>query len=159
MSLMRLLEIWVKAPFLREASILISSECIWQLHREIWEDFSRNRVSLTICPEEEGCQGIVSKLATIIRTSNPKDLTVLTMEGSPHCFLLHNSVLQALFLTGSGVKSRHFVLLEGVPLEIQPDAIRFARYLHLVDKLFRKHPDTLEELRKISQEQRKAMEG
>ncbi|MBS7627234.1 4Fe-4S ferredoxin, partial [Candidatus Bathyarchaeota archaeon] len=123
---------------MREASILISSECLWQLHREICGNFSRNRVSLTICPEREGCKGIVSKLATIIRTSNPKDFTVLTMEGSPHCFLLHTSVLQALFLTGMGIKSRHFVLLEGIPLEIQPDAIRTARYLHLVDRIIRK---------------------
>jgi hypothetical protein len=155
---MRLLEVWVKGSFLRGASILILSECLRQIHPKLCEEFSKDRLSLSICPEREGFDGIVTKLATILRTSNPRDLTVLTMEGSPHCLFLHTSVLQALFLTGLGIRSRHFVVLDGVPLEVRPEAVRIARYLHLVDRLLTKCPEALEGIKELSHEQRKAME-
>lgn len=150
----KLLEVWVKAPFLRNASLLLAGECVGQVYPGLYEDFARGRIPLTVCPEAEGPGGIVAKLATILRVSNPRDLTVLTVEGSPHCLLLHASLCQALFLTGSDAKGRHYVALDGRALEVRPEAVRAARYLRIVDRLLAENPDALKELEELSLEQR-----
>ena len=149
---MKLLEIWVKAPQLREADLLIVGECVEKINPKALEELGRGRVVLTACPEEDGAL-LYGKIGTMIRASRPRSITVLTIDGSPHCFLIHAAVNEAVFITGEEIEQRHYVLVNGEELvEISPDAIRVARYLHIVDRAIKKCPEILSELEKCSLE-------
>ncbi len=150
---MKLFETWVKHPQLRGAEILLLSECLGSVWPQISESFSQGRTVLTICPEAEADQHVIGKLASIIRSASPKGLIVLTVGGSPHCSLLHALVNEAIYLTSShALPVRHLVVVEGKTHEVAPETVRIARYLHLVDKLVRAHPEVLAELSEISLE-------
>ncbi len=148
----RLLSTWVKMPTLRGKSIAVVSACLEQTCPEILEELARDHVVLVACPEQEG--GIhYAKLATILRTSGTKRLTIVTVDGSPHCFTLQASANLAIYVTDLDIERKHYVVLQGCRLvEISPDSIRIARYLHLVDKLVKSHKDVLKELEKHSLE-------
>lgn len=152
---MKLLEIWVKAPFLRGASLLLAGECVQAIYPEIYGNFSKERVTLTTCPEAEG-SAIMGKIASIITCSTPKDITILTVEGSPHCFALHAAANEALLVTGSNLLCRHFVVVDGEALEVSPESVRVGRYLHLTQRCIDECPQILEELAKFSLEHRRA---
>jgi len=149
-----LLNTWVKAPYLKNTNIVVASACLTKVNPGILEEFSKNKVVLLACPEQEGFAHC-SKIAAIIRCSCPRSITVVTMEGSPHCYTLHAIVSEAVFLTGSNIKRKHFVVVNGLTLkEISVEAVRLARYLHLVDELLKTHPEVLKELKKLSLEQK-----
>lgn len=151
---MKLVETWVKAPFLKEASLLLVGECVQDIFPDVYREFVEGRVVLTTCPEAENASLIMGKLASILTCSSPKELTVLTVEGSPHCFTLHASVNEALFVTGAEISSRHFVIVEGKALRVSPESVRVGRYLHLVQKCIQRCPEVLEDLRRYSLEHR-----
>jgi len=150
----KLLETWVKAPFLRDASLLVVGECVQAVSYDVYKKFEEGRVVLTSCPEAENAGSVMGKLAAIITCSNPKEVTVLTMEGSPHCFMLHAALNQAVFITGSNVSSKHFVVVDGKAAEISPESVRLGRHLHLVQKCIENYPTILEDLSRHSLEQR-----
>jgi hypothetical protein len=150
---MKLLQTWVKAPFLIGADLLIISECLPRVYPSVSEEFSKGREVLTACPEGEGGDSIYGKLASIIRSVKPKTITVLTIEGSPHCYLLHAAVNEAIYITDSNIPVGHFVCLNGEAIEVSSEAIRVARYLHLVERAVRSDPYLCQRLAEISLEQ------
>ena len=112
-------------------------------------------MAFTCCPEVENATLLMGKLASIIRCSEPAEIVVASVEGSPHCLLLHMALNEALFDTGArGVEVKHYVVLEGELLEVSEEAARVARYLHLVQKALDRCPDLLDELEKYSLEHR-----
>jgi len=153
---MKLVEIWVKAPLLKDASLLLAGECVQAIYPELFKKFSKGRVVLTNCPEAEGSVSM-GKLASIVTCSAPKEITVLTVEGSPHCYTLHAAVNEALFVANSDLKCRHFVIVDGRPLEVSPESVRLGRYLHLSQKCIDENPKILDELAKFSLEHRKSL--
>ncbi|MHA1593215.1 MAG: 4Fe-4S ferredoxin [Candidatus Baldrarchaeia archaeon] len=149
---MKLLQIWVKAPKLKGADLLIVGECVKEVNPEVFEEFSKGRVVLSACPEGENSL-LYGKIGTIIRASRPRSITVLTVDGSPHCFLLHAAVNEAIFIVGNEIPRKHYVLVNGTELvEISPDAVRVARYLHLVNEIIKKNPEVLNALERCSLE-------
>lgn len=157
---MKLLQTWVKHPKLKEASLLIISECLPTVWPERAAEFSQGRVVLSICPEAEADQHVIGKLASIIRSSCPKELTVLTVGGSPHCALLHGLVNEAVYITQAyNLPVQQFVVIEGKAHRISTQTIRVARYLNLVEKLVRAHPEVVDELARLSLEQRAEKEA
>ena len=155
-----MMETWVKAPFLEGASILIVGECVESAFLKSLQNFTQNRVVLTSCPEREGFSGLTEKLAMILRCSNPGEMTVLTVDGSPHCSMLHVSVTGALFLTRAEIPIRHFVIVgEDEVKEVSPETIRVGRYLHLVEKCVQKYPEVVGDLKRLSLEQRSVKKG
>jgi len=151
---MKLMETWVKAPFLRESSLLIVGECVQTTFPRVYKKFEKGRLVLSNCPEAENNGLITSKLATILACANPKEVTVLTVDGSPHCFALHSTLNQTLFLTKAKTPSHHYVIVNGEALEVDHESVRVGRYLHLVQKCVLNQPEILEELRRYSLEQR-----
>jgi len=148
----KLLRTWVKAPILYNAELLIIGECTKIVNPSIIKEMGKNKVVLTYCPEGENPLAY-GKIASIIRASKPKSITVLTIDGSPHCLLVHAAVNEAIFEVGEPIKQEHYVLVNGKELiKISPDTIRVARYLHLVKKLIDKYPQILNELEKLSLE-------
>jgi len=148
----KLVETWVKAPFLKEASLLLISECAQDVFPDVCDEFAKGCVVLTSCPEAENAGIIMSKLASVLTCSNPRDVTVLTMEGSPHCLTLHFAANAAIFTTKSTVPIVHFVVLEGKAIKVSSASVRVARYLHLVQKCIQKCPEILEDLSRHSLE-------
>ena len=148
------METWVRDPLLKGASILILGECFRSVFPEICERFGENRVVLTSCPQAEGFSGLVEKMAMIMRCSNPKEMIVLTVDGSPHCNVLHNSVNGAVFLIKDQTHIGHFVIVgEGDVKEVSSESIRVARYLHLLEKCIQKCPEVIGDLKCLSLEQ------
>ncbi len=148
----KLVETWVKAPFLRGASLLLIGECVQNVFPVVYERFAEGRVVLTSCPEAENSGLITGKLASILACSNPREVTVLTVDGSPHCFTLHASLNTALFVTKARVPSKHFVIVNGEAVEVSPESVRLGRYLHLVQRCIRGCPEILEDLGRYSLE-------
>jgi len=155
---MHLLKTWVKAPQLKGSDWLIVGECVKHINSNVLDELSKGRVILSVCPEAEG-SFTYGKLASMIRSSNPKSIVVLTIDSSPHCLGLHAAVNEALYIVKEKVPRKHYVLVDGHELvEISPNAIRVARYLHLVDRLIKKNPEILKELEKHSLEYKIAKE-
>jgi len=121
---------------------------------KIHERFRKKRTVLTCCPEAENVALIMSKTATMLACSHPKEVTVLTIDGSPHCLALHAALNQALFVTREETPTHHFVIADGKALEVSAESIRVSRYLHLVQRCVGRHPKILKELSRLSLEQR-----
>jgi len=143
----------VKSPVLKRASILLVGECVQEVYPKIYEQFMRERIVLTTCPEAENVGLIMGKTATILACSHPREVTALTIDGSPHCFMLHAALNQALFVTKEKTPARHFVIADGKALEVSAESVQVSRYLHLVQQSVQKHPTILQELSKHSLEQ------
>jgi len=146
---------WVKTPYIREThkEWLIASACLPLVAPDIFQELSKNRAILLACPEREPPTHY-GKIASMIRSCKPQKLVVVTVEGSPHCFTLHASVNEAEYILGQKVHREHYVVLDGEKLiTVDPQAVRVARYLHLVDKLIKENPSILEELSSHSLEQ------
>jgi len=150
---MKLVETWVKSPFLKESSLLVVGECVQTTFPDAYKNFEKRRTVLTSCPEAENHGLIISKLATILVCAKPKDVTILTVDGSPHCFGLHAALSQALFLTKAKTLFHHYVIVKGKASEVSPESVRVGRYLHLVQKCVKSCPEILEELSRLSLEQ------
>ncbi len=143
---------WVKAPPLRGASILVAATCVETLYPEVFREFSRGRVALITCPEDENPTQVMGKLASMCRCSKPREIVAVSIEGSPHCLLIHAAINEALFVLGEKIPTKHYVVLEGKPIRIEPETVRVARYLHLVNQLIKEKPEILEKLREYSLE-------
>jgi len=149
---------WVKTPLLKGRDLVIASACLKFVNSEIMEKIERDKVVLTACPEREH-PALYGKIASIVRSLKPRSITVVTIDGSPHCFQLHAAVNEAEYILGAKLNKRHYVVVDGRDLhEISPDTVRVARYLHLVEKLVRERPEILAELEKHSLEYRQAHE-
>ncbi|MEM0005763.1 MAG: 4Fe-4S ferredoxin [Ignisphaera sp.] len=149
---MWLWSIWVKTPKLNNSDILIASACLPHVNRELFEKLSNGKQVLFACPERESV-AYYGKVASIIKSSKPKTITVVTIDGSPHCFQLHAAVNEAVYITGENIIKKHYVVVDGEKfIEVSPNSIRVARYLHLVEKLINMYPEILDELRKHSLE-------
>lgn len=150
---MKLLETYVKTSFLKQASILIVGECVQQAFPNIYNRFAKGRIVLTSCPEAENAGLIMGKTATILACSNPKEIVVLTVDGSPYCFQLHAAVNQAFFITRAEALLRHMVVVEGDVREVSAETVRVGRHLHLVQRCIHQYPKILEELKRYSLEE------
>lgn len=147
-----LLSTWVKDRELSGSELLIASACLPFVNPGVFEELSRGKVVLLACPEREGSMHY-GKIASMIRSSRPRRITVATIDGSPHCFTLHASVNEAEYILGESVDREHYVVVGGEKLvRVRPDAVRVARYLSLVEKLLSENPRVLRELESLSRE-------
>lgn len=154
---LKLMETWVKAPFLKGASVLIIGECVRSAFPKLWDEFAKNRIALTSCPQAEGFSGLTEKLATLIKCSSPEEITILSIDGSPHCNMLHFSANAASFLTETDIPTKHLVIArQGDIREISSETVRLSRYLHLVENCIQRCPDLIDDLGSLSLEHKSA---
>ena len=149
---------WVKTPFLESQEILVASACLPIVNPELFKKLSENRITLLACPERES-SAYYGKLASIIRSTKPKRLVVVTIDGSPHCFALQAAVNEAEYILGEKVEREHYVVVDGRELrKISPNAIRAARYLCIINNIIESNPNILKELEKHSKEYRMSLD-
>lgn len=150
--------IWVKTPALKDRDILIASACLPHVNLKLFQEFAKNRFVLLACPEKEP-SAYYGKIASIIRSAKPRSITIVTIDGSPHCFALQASLNEAEYILGEKIPRKHYIVVNGIEVkEISPNAIRVARYLHLVNELINKVPEVVKKLEVLSAEYRKAHE-
>lgn len=135
---MELLSTNVKSKVLREGPLLLYGTCVEVEAPEVFREFSGGQIPLSVCLEKEHMDKVGFKIATIIMTSDPKEMTVLTMDGSPHCLQLHLASEQAKRIAKSEVNIRHFVIEGGKSVEVSKDAVETARHLSRIQKLLEK---------------------
>ena len=118
--------------------ILIYGTCVKDEHPEILREIAKDKVPLAVCLEWEHMNMVGFKLATIMKSCILDEVTVLTVDGSPHCVQLHMMVEECRKLVPE-VKINHYVIYKGKAIKVSDRAVKTARYLSKVDKLISAH--------------------
>lgn len=129
---MELLTTNVKNRRLSEAALLIYGTCVENEAPKNFNALAKGRIPLHVCLEKIHMNIVGFKLATILQTSKPKEIVVLTLDGSPHCIQLHFTAEQAKRVSKSNVNIKHYVIERGKLVEISPDVVEIARHLSKV---------------------------
>ncbi|MHA1232255.1 MAG: 4Fe-4S ferredoxin [Candidatus Helarchaeota archaeon] len=135
MALRNLLETNVGAVRLRNKPLLLYGTCIEERYPEILEDFKKDREPIHICLETFHMDHVGYKLANIIKYSKISELTILTIDGSPHCYQLHVLGQDLIRHFTPELKVEHWVIEKGKLYKIPYQVITVARHLHKVKKL------------------------
>ncbi len=153
MTVWPLLSTNVKYRELQDKPLILISRCLLLTAPDLVSELETRGVVLHACPEEDR-DTYHGKIAVMLRCVRPSRIEIYTVDGSPHCFMLHTACETAVFITGLDVEIRHYVIVKSEIREISREAIRVARYLHLVDELVRKERQITERLRALSLEHR-----
>ncbi|SFN07806.1 ATP-binding protein [Thermodesulforhabdus norvegica] len=121
-----------KAPFLRNANLLIAADCSPAASPRIYESFMPDRVVLIGCPKFDNLQEYLEKLSGIFLNSDIKGVTVLRMQ-VPCCSGLTGLVRKALEVTSRDIKAEEVVIspdgqiIQRKPIEVAKAAKTVAR--------------------------------
>lgn len=126
---MNLLSMSVTSRVFRNANLLVYSKCIEVEFSKILKSFSQNRVPLSVCMEQVHMNLVGFKLISILKLSDIKSLTFLTMDGSPHCIQLHYIGEHVRRVMDKNLPIRHFVIEKGKVFEIPLRFVRLSRHL------------------------------
>ncbi len=123
--------------FKETRKILLYGTCVPDRYPELFKEYSIGRTPLKVCLEAHHMDHVGYKLVAIIKYSQIEDLTILTIDGSPHCYQLHvlGQDLIRHFKLEDVLKVSHVVIEQGKIHEISYQAITVARHLHRVQKL------------------------
>lgn len=105
---------------------------------EVVKKFSQEleeAVVLQICLEESHVNQAGFKIGSIVRYSGIEKVTVLTVDGSPHCIQLHFVLEDVRRHFTPEIKIAHFVVEKGKVHEISPQAVKAARHLSKVQRM------------------------
>ena len=97
------------APFLREADLLISADCVPVAYRRFHEDFLTDRRVVLACPKLDDARAHMEKLVDLFQASRPKSVTVVRME-VPCCYGLMALTEQAAEIAGLQVPVEEVVI-------------------------------------------------
>lgn len=132
---MDLLRINAGSRYIKGKELLIYGSCVKQEHPKVFEKFSENKTALSLCLEKEHINMAVYKIASMLKLYNPpKEITVLTVDGSPHCIQLHYAIDEAKKLTSSDIKVEHFVITDRKAIQVSSEAVKLSRYLGKLEK-------------------------
>ena len=102
------------------------------------EQLSVRAVSAWACPERDHINVIALKVASMLARVELEELTVVTVDGSPHCVQLHHAVEEAIKVSKRGdLRVRHLVSHGEKVIEVSERAIKVARYLSKIERLLR----------------------
>ena len=102
--------------------------------KEICEKDS-GHFALHICLEEMHVNNVGFKLGSIVKYSDIKKVTTLTVDGSPHCVQLHYVVEDIKRHFAPGIETAHYVIEKGKLFEITADAVKRSRHLSKIQKM------------------------
>lgn len=109
--------------------ILLYGKCVSMQFEKILQMLSKDKILLAACLQEHHMDNLGFKLSTLLRYQPVTDISVLTIDGSPHCVQMHFLAEQARTITGKDLPVRHFVIEEGNLCEVSSDAVKKARHL------------------------------
>jgi hypothetical protein len=109
------------APFLQNASLLLTADCVPPSLPDFNARFLPGRVLLLGCPKFDDAQSYIDKVADILRNNAIKDITVLRME-VPCCAGLTGIAQRGAQAAGSDVAIKTIVISrDGQILDHAPD--------------------------------------
>lgn len=97
------------APFLKDADLLIASDCVPCAYPNFHNDLLRGKILLVGCPKFDDVELYREKLTEILKTNNIKSVTVAIME-VPCCFGLHRLVSDAVKESGKAIPLKKYVI-------------------------------------------------
>jgi len=90
------------APFLKNADLLVTADCVPVAYPDFHRDFLRGKVVMLGCPKFDDVQAYVEKFADIFRTSNIRSVVVVDME-VPCCSALPQIVREGMTAAGKEI--------------------------------------------------------
>ena len=90
---------------------------------------------LHICLEETHMNQAGFKISSIVKYSGIKKVTVLTVDGSPHCVQLHYIVEDVKRHFVPDIETSHYVVEKGKLFNVSPDAVKRSRHLSKIQKM------------------------
>lgn len=121
----------------KEGKLLLIGSCMNRFP-EIVKDFSKrngDHVVLHVCLEETHMNQAGFKIGSIVKYSRLSEVTVLTIDGSPHCVQLHYVVDDVKRHFAPEIITKHYVLEKGKVHEITNDAVKRSRHLSKIQKM------------------------
>jgi Fe-S-cluster-containing hydrogenase component 2 len=99
----------VKAPFFKDANLLLMADCVAVAYPHLHARMLRGRSVVMGCPKFDDARAYVGKLAEILRLNDVRSLTVAHMEG-PCCSGLDRIAELALKASGKTIPLRRIVV-------------------------------------------------
>ncbi|MBD3229686.1 MAG: 4Fe-4S ferredoxin [Candidatus Lokiarchaeota archaeon] len=132
-----LLETSVSEKRFRKKKLLLYGSCIEENYPEILKQFLKKEdiEPIHICLETFHMDHVGYKLANIIKYSKIEFMTILTVDGSPHCLGLHMIAQDIIRNFSPNLIVEHWVIEKGKLFQISKEAIKTARHLHMVKQL------------------------
>ena len=102
------------APYLENADLLISADCVPFSFADFHRHFLKDKIVITLCPKlDKGIDLYIEKLAQIFRTKNIKSITVTRME-VPCCGGIELIIQKALEMAGKSTNVKvHIISIKG----------------------------------------------
>ncbi len=89
----------------------------------------------SVCMEAEHLNVVALKIASIMARVDLEELSILTVDGSPHCLQLHHAAEEAARISGFSGRLRHMIFRRGKVEEVSREAVKAARYLSKVQRM------------------------
>jgi Pyruvate/2-oxoacid:ferredoxin oxidoreductase delta subunit len=97
------------APFLKNADLLIASDCTLVAYPNFHEDFLKGKVIMMGCPKFDEAEEYIKKFADIFRVANIKSVTIVIME-VPCCSKMPLIVRKGMELAGKSISAEVVVI-------------------------------------------------
>ncbi|MFX1521342.1 MAG: ATP-binding protein [Promethearchaeota archaeon] len=90
------------APYFQNNDLVIVADCVPFAYANFHQDFLKDKALAVGCPKLDDTNAYLAKIAQIIKTGNPRSVTVVNME-VPCCFGLVRIVQQAMKEAGKNI--------------------------------------------------------
>ena len=99
----------LKAPFFKDADLLIMADCVAVAHPSLHSGLLKGRAVVMGCPKFDDARQYVEKLTEILRRNDIRSLTVAHME-VPCCSGLERIAEQALRASGKAIPAERLIV-------------------------------------------------
>ncbi len=122
---------------MNKKKLLLYGTCMAEKYPSILEEYAEGRVALAVCLERDHMNMIAFKLATMVKSAKLEEISVITVDGSPHCVQLHQTVSEVNRLFDESLSTRYYVVEHGKIHEIDAKTVKTSRFLSKISKLFK----------------------
>ena len=122
-----------------KGGLLLIGSCM-ERYPDIVKSLSERDGGLTVlhvCLEETHVNQAGFKIGSIIKYAGITGVTVLTIDGSPHCVQLHYVVEDIKRHFAPEISTKHYVLEKGEVYEVSAEAVKRSRHLSKIEKMMK----------------------
>lgn len=122
-----------------KGGLLLIGSCM-ERYPDIIKSLSERDGGLTVlhvCLEETHVNQAGFKIGSIVKYAGITGVTVLTIDGSPHCVQLHYIVEDIKRHFAPEISTKHYVLEKGEVYEVSAEAVKRSRHLSKIQKMMK----------------------